>query len=294
MDRQENLTSVFWAHYRGAAGDGATGDLQSTLERLTTEGREAWPEVFLPSVTFVRHLAERMSPEGSVQQVLEKLHTADLYLACACAQQNPKALAAFDASYLRQTPRFIAHINSSPSFADEVTQCLREKTLVPSAEGSARIAEYAGLGTLLSWVRIAAVRMAIDLARKSRPPQKERELSAVEQILKANASPEMACISVQYRDLLNDAIRTALSSLTDEQRNLLRLYYLHGMSMEQIAGLFGVEHRATIKRRLDKLQDRLLEAIKGAVRNRLQLSSMEFRSLVNVLLSQLDLAGSAL
>src|SRR5579884_1384958 len=121
---------------------------------VTAKGpREAWPGVDVADADFAAAVERhRPAPE----------HLADLYLATACAAGNAAALAAFERTHLSQVAAFVARTDSDPAFAEEVRQRLREKLLVGQPP---RISEYAGQGPLGGWVRVAAVRMALDLRK---------------------------------------------------------------------------------------------------------------------------------
>src|SRR5581483_4498624 len=90
---------------------------------------------------------------------------SDLYLACACARGVPAALAALDRAVLLRVPAFICRVSTDAAFADEVRQQLRERLLVAPPGGAPKIAEYGGAGALHAWVRVAALRTALNLRR---------------------------------------------------------------------------------------------------------------------------------
>src|SRR5687768_9398814 len=69
--------------------------LEEELERALEVGRRQWSELPLPPEDFVRYLARRLppdNPEVSLEQLLAGMHLGDLYLACACAHDLPKAI----------------------------------------------------------------------------------------------------------------------------------------------------------------------------------------------------------
>src|SRR5262249_39146452 len=88
------------------------------------DGRGA-PSVFhVPEDVFAAYAAERLPRAGAEPKL------ADLSLACACARGDARALAVFDATVLREVPRYVAHVDASPAFADDVCQRLRERLFV--------------------------------------------------------------------------------------------------------------------------------------------------------------------
>jgi RNA polymerase sigma-70 factor, ECF subfamily len=115
----------------------------------------------LPDETFLSHLRDRL-PED-----LSDFHAGDLYLACACANGNRRALKLFVEHFLKELRITLAPINTTDAFVDEVQQ-LMERLLVPDAQGRLRIEQYSGKGPLKSWVRAAALRTALNLHRTTR------------------------------------------------------------------------------------------------------------------------------
>lgn len=294
MDASETLASAFYAQFSGSVVEPVEAllDLDSVLRQLVISGRTAWPDLPLSAMAFVSYLARRVPRREPVLKSLSELHANDLYLACGCALGIPKALVAFDHHYLGQVRAWVTRINPSPSFADDVSQSVREKLFVPRHSESAKITEYSGRGQLLSWLRVAAMRTAIDLARKFSTPRASGAEDIDDQILKTDASPEAAYIKARYSGLLKDAFRLALKRLSDEEHNLIRLYYEDGLSMEQLGTLFGV-NRSTIKRRLDESYSRLQADIKRYIHEHLQISSAQLRSLVTLLISRFELTSSS-
>src|SRR5260221_7125848 len=131
----------------------APQDAKALAAALLAEGRAAWPKLRVPTRRFNRRaLALIQTAQGA------KLHGADLYLACACAEGAAGALAEFEKEHLSQVPSYVARIGRDPTFVQEVCSRLRERLLVAQGKRPPRIAEYSGRGALSSWLRIAAVR----------------------------------------------------------------------------------------------------------------------------------------
>lgn len=263
-------------------------DLEIALERQVASGQKAWPELPLASFVFVSHMAERTRMDVPLIEAVAKLHGSDLYLACACLHGLPGALAEFDKQYIRRVPAAIARINPSPDFISEVCQRLRARLLLSAPAHRARIADYAGTGALLNWLRAAAVRLALDLHRQDgrAPSVIENDLEA--QMAQAQLSPELQYLKAQYGEGLRAAMHQARAALSDEDDNLLDLYFSKGLSLENIGVLFGV-NRSTVYRRLQRVLAGLYREIRRLVRQQLRLSASEFKSLVNLLLSRLEL-----
>src|SRR5438876_233997 len=131
------------------------------LSELYEVGRSAWPDLSLDRATFERFLEERVALGVAPEKT--RAQAADLYLACACAHGAAGAVERFDRAHLAGLAAVVARVDPSPAFTDEVRQRLRTKLFVAEAGAIPKIAEYTGRGPLLSWVRVAALRTALNL-----------------------------------------------------------------------------------------------------------------------------------
>jgi RNA polymerase sigma-70 factor (ECF subfamily) len=211
-------------------------------------------------------------------------HSADVAIASACACGDEAAIAELE-RLLARVPQFVAHIDGSPAFADETRQLLRERLLVPRPGRPPRIADYTGRGPLTAWLRIAAVRTAIDLRR--RVPLAAPLSTA--RLVAATGGPEEALAKAQGRRAGSGLLAEALAQLSGDDRKLLRLHHVDGLSIDDIAQVVGM-HRATIARRLVRLRADLWQIVRKLSRVRLNLDSGACRSLIAAAESQL--AGS--
>lgn len=269
--------------------------LESRLTSLWESGRTAWPDIVLPAIVFIRHLAAHLPTEAeeSTRGFLASVHASDLYLACACALGDPVALAAFDRSILGQVPAFLARMDPSPSFADELKQLLREKLLVAAAGGAPKIAEYAGAGALWSWVRVVAIRTAVSL-RRNRDEQPGKELDdGVAKVLPLGQDIEVDYIRTRHHSEFKEALRAAFASLPQEQRHVLRLHFAGGLTQDAIAALLQVNRR-TVGRWLSSARTAMFHETRRLLQSRLRLSPADLDSLVHVLRKSFDLSISTL
>jgi len=220
---------------------------EAELTALVAAAKQAWPAVGLDDATFVAHLAERLPDGDDATRALGAVHASDLYLACACAQRNPEAIAAFERTQLGRIDGAVAQIDAAPDFVDEVRQRLRERLLVGTHP---RIASYSGSGGLAGWVRVAATRVALNLVRETRHARPAPEPGSP-------SDPEREAIRRQHRAEVEAAFRAAFTALDDDERALLRLHYLDGVSLGEIGRRCGVD-RSTASRRLAAVRQRLL------------------------------------
>jgi len=212
------------------------------------------------------------------------MHAGDLYLACACAAGVAGALAALEAEHLARIREFAASVDGSPAFVGELTQQLRARILVADGDRPARIATYSGRGSLGGWIRVAAVRLARDIARGDREatrPRDELEPGAVD--------PELGYLKQLYGDAVSRAVHDALAALTGDARTLLRLHYVDGLSIEQVGAAFGVS-RATGARMLATARMTLLAGIRERLVGAIGVRAEEADSLVAFVRSRLDVS----
>ena len=238
---------------------------------------------------FRQYLAMRVPPDASLEQI-SGLHAEDLYLACACASGVAGALAVFDRAFLGgDLDRALARITSSAPVVEEVRQQLRVKLFVGEG-GPGKIVDYSGRGPLAGWVRVAAVRTALNLVTRQGPDTPSGD---DEEPLLGVADPETEYLKTQHRAEFEQAFRAALSTLSIEQRQLLRLHYVDGLTLAQIGRLRQV-HESTISRRLLAARDQLLAETRRALSAELHLGQAEVDSLMGRVMSRADVTLSTL
>ncbi|EPX64677.1 putative DNA-binding regulatory protein [Cystobacter fuscus DSM 2262] len=260
--------------------------LEALLAGHLSAGEGAWPTVKLTPESFLRHLARHLPAPGAPEDALRQLHAADLYLACACAEGEPQALLAFEQHVLRKVP---ARLGSLPAATlDEVLQMLRQRLLLGVGGAPPRIADYAGRGPLLAWVRIVAARMVGAMSSQngrqelfSEPPE------ALDQLL-APDNPEREVLRADSSEAFSLALRAALAALPERERALLRMHHLHGLTMDRLATMYG-ESRSSIARHVAQARERLLRLTRHELAARLKLEGRELESLLGLVRSRLDL-----
>jgi RNA polymerase sigma-70 factor (ECF subfamily) len=282
------LSEIFLAHAPASAGRAlASRELENALQDLVARGSRAWPELAVKPEELVRHAARDLqsSDPSNATVVARELHAEDLHLACACALNTRGALEAFERTYLgSHLARVLSRFAPSAGFVDEVRQSLREKLFVRKRD-EAPIAKYSGHGPLAHWVRVTALRTALDLQRRrihSSAMKQETEIASA-------APPELHYLKHRYGKEFQKAISAAFSSLDDKQCNLLRLQHVDGLRTAQIAALFHVD-RSTVKRQLASCRAQLLDQTRRILRERLGMSPSEFESLGVLVQSQLHLS----
>jgi RNA polymerase sigma-70 factor (ECF subfamily) len=273
----------------GAPAPEASPEIERALAEVLSAAREAWPELGPPGDDFVRHLARHVDRGQPLPAALRALVAPDLYLACACAHGAPAALRAFERRFLQNFTAHVARVSTEPAFVDEVRQIVCEHLLVSAPGARPRIAEYAGRGALLKWVSISAIRIALRLRASQSGDRPEPDDDALE--LAGPGDPDTEILRRRHGPDFKLALQEALGALSAEQRNLLRLHYVDGLSIDKIGALQGV-HRATAARHLAGLRSAVLAGAKRRLAARLALDPQELLHLARLLESQLDLSLS--
>ncbi|MCP3061948.1 sigma-70 family RNA polymerase sigma factor [Myxococcus sp. K38C18041901] len=281
---------LFLAHAGFPVESAATEELESRLSRFWREGRERWPAIPLSEEVLVRHLAlhfPRMASGEGLAAGLERFDAGDLYLACGCAEGLPAALAAFERHHMAAVPAVLSHMRLPAAMVDEVRQQVRERLLVRT-DAAPRIAEYSGRGSLTNWVRVVALRTALSLLRKSHEPGASSD--AVLELLPApDPDPELEVIQRRFHDDFRRALEDAFATLPSEHRYLLRLHFVDRLSTPKLGTLFGV-NQSTISRWLQSAQQAVHDETRRLLKERLDLSSQEFTSVLRSVEGQLHLS----
>jgi len=260
-------------------------ELDDALARALAEAARESPGIALAPPLFEAHLRALLGGDQPLA-ALAALRTGELYLACACAHGDAHALAAFDERFLSRVAEYVAHIDRSADFADEVRQALRSKLLLPRGASPPLVAEYRGRGALGGWVRVAAVRTALDIVRQRKPVASPDVADALPA---PGRDPELDAVRALCRDEFASALRGALAALDPGRRSALRLHYLDGLTLEETAAACGVS-RATVARWLASGREDLLDGTMKALRERLRITEGELASVLRYARSELDLS----
>jgi RNA polymerase sigma-70 factor (ECF subfamily) len=210
------------------------------------------------------------------------LYIEDLYLACACVDGMAAAHRAFDEQHLAVVPRHLARVDNTPVVADDVRQLLRERLLVATADAPPRLASYSGRGPLGAWVKVAAVRLALNLRRGRDAGARVVDPDAAI----VTATPELLLAQRRFRPQFDAALADAVGGLDAADRQLLRFHVVEGLSLAEIGALQDLD-KATISRRLAAARAQLLKRTRDHLRRQLGSAAVEVDSLIRLLGSQL-------
>jgi RNA polymerase sigma-70 factor (ECF subfamily) len=271
------LRAVFAECWKGAA---AKAPAEETLAALVRTAREAWPELATTPEDLVRYVAARLPARADPEQDLVRLHAGDLLLACACASGDRAAIGGLNERYLSKVERFLEGMRLPKALVDEVRAALSERLLV---EGT--LSAYEGRGPLEGWVRIAAIRTALNLQRSEKRWRDTARRAAAESPL--TLDPELEIVRGRHRSDFESALQEAMASIPARDRNLLRLRFVDRLGTSQIGAIYGV-HRVTVSRWLQAAHEVVLAETQRRLRERMELSATECDSLIALLRSRIE------
>lgn len=266
------------------------GDDVLLAERFADAAR-AWPGVSVSEQAFRTAVTSALDSSGAR---LADLHTSDIYLALGCLDRQPAAVAALELHIIGEIRRSVERASQDPSSVDDTVQTTMERLILGPSPAAPKLARYTGQGPLVAWVRVVAVREALQLRRRTQRARVVDEALLVEGGGTARGSHEVELLRKRHGDTFRSAVQDALRRLGPEQRAILRFHVLDQLTIDQIAPMLGV-HRATAARRLEKARSDALEHTKAILREQHGLTDSEAKSLCLALVNEVDVSvGRAL
>lgn len=245
----------------------------------------AWPLSWIEQDVFLRYLNQRIKGHSDITQ----LCLDDLYLACACGKGIPEALHVFEENILKKIRGTISRYLDSTAAVDDFSQELRMHLLVANEGRPARITEYSGTGRLIAWARTTATRMLVDQKRKKGIFYSVSDEELFSRAIEPGKDPEVSYFHHENNQYLKAAISAAISQLSNEQHNLLRLHFVDGLNYARIALILGV-HRSTVMREIHEIQADVRLATIAHIKQHARLQPAELESLMRSVDSQLGIS----
>jgi RNA polymerase sigma-70 factor, ECF subfamily len=299
MSQVHALAATFLAHTKTRFVTPSQEDLaalDALLLRTWEEAHARWPSVMLPPERFAAHVAGCLpasSATAPLAPLVSALSLPDLYLACACLQDVPAAHEAFERNFLARLPERLRSLKLPDAVIDEVRQRVGMKLLVASAGHAPGIGDYTGRGALMSWVVVIAGRIANKLRAQEKPAPDDDAEALFRALPGQGLDPELDVMKRRHHDAFRQAVREAASTLSDEDRHLLRLHFADRLSTYEMAPLFRV-NQSTVSRWLKRVQQHVYAETRRRLQDRLGLSTEDFQSFIAFVDSQLDLTLSQL
>jgi RNA polymerase sigma-70 factor (ECF subfamily) len=255
---------------------------ERALEALCEAAEGAWPGVAVERRELVAAIAEKLG--GEDPPTLTEAGAVEVYVAIACARGDAAAIGAFERAYLSVVPQALAGMKLPAATVEDVRAAVRDKLLIGEGERRPRVLEYAGRGRLRGLVQVTATRTAIDRIRIE-----EREAELPEKEIAAGGDVALSLIKAQYREAFAEGFAKAVEGASRRDRNLLRLHFLGGVTLEQLAQMYGV-HRATVVRWLAAAREAVMAATREHVAGRLKAPPEELDEMFALVQSRVELS----
>ena len=257
---------------------------EDAVRQMFLEGQRKWPLVKLGFDVFFGHCS-RVLPLCEPDAPRE---AADLYLCCACAEAQPEALRLFESEGSGVAKAAIARVDRSADFVHDTLQEVWDRLLL-GAEPKVR--SYSGRGPLKAWVRVAATRVALDRQR-ARRRFAVHHVELTDRLAAPGGSPEAVILKSRFGHAFHQALRDAVSGLSRQERNVLRMHVAGHCSIDEIGRAYNV-HRATAARWLERTRARIYDDVRQELCvKRANLTTSEFKSLATVMGAELELSFS--
>lgn len=262
----------------------AAPELAGTLAEVFTSASAPWPQLRLTPAVFLPFLARRLPVDLGGPKDLSRLRLDDLYVLCAYAKGDPRAVVALERQYLEKVDFGLRRLGVPPTLIEDLRQVIHQR-LLSSEQQDAWHLRYSGRGSLVRWLYVVATRLAVDVLRR------DGRLVAIEDAhLEGSVlgdDHETAYLKLHYRTAFKEAFQAAFATLSHRDRNVLRYNILERLNIEQIGAIYQV-HRATVARWIAGARQQLLVKTRAHMLQRINAGSSTFESVMRLIESELD------
>jgi len=251
----------------------------SLIDEVVAWGAAAWPDVRVSRDQLSTMARNVEAPEDGL-----RIWARDFYLACAAGCGDPIAIATIDHLFIGRLSRRIQRLGASSDDAADVLQIVRERLFTGDRP---RIQAYNAGGPLEQWIKVVAIRTAID---NHRVQQRIRNAASdlPMDVDPGAADPVRVLSKQQLKQEFETVLRGQVSGLSSRDRAVLRLHLIEGVSIDAIARARGV-HRVTVARWIWNAGEILLDALRGHFKDRYGMVPADCESLAHLVRSQLSL-----
>ncbi len=264
--------------------------LADALDRCIARGAAAWPSLSLSAEVFAAWIGARLPAGVAPGVAVDELAAADLFLACACARGDARAIEALEDHHGAALRGALSRVRDPHLQLDDLVQIVRHRLLVGDHGAEPVITRYSGQGALGAWLRVMGVRTALNATRRKQPVLGERHDIAeqMHQVAGQIDDPELGYMRQRYQAQFREAFAEAASSLSSRERNLLRQGFVHGLGVRELGSMYGV-HYATASRWLAQARERLVTLTHQRLCGRLEISEGELHSIMRLIRSDLHI-----
>lgn len=257
-------------------------------EQRWSEIRSVWPSVNLPAAVFTAFLARHEFVSEGSHTGEDDLDLAELFLVCACLERVPNAGEAFQQRYFSRSRSALTRMKLTSAMISDVEQLAWEKLFTAPDSGRPKILNYAGQGNLTTLLKVTLVRTAVSQLRK----HKREVLCEADELLglpEAFDDPALELVRADFKKEFAPAFAESLATLSDRDRNFLRLRFVDSLPVEQIGRLYQM-HRVTASRTLSRIRRDLRNETRSRLKFKLQLNQESLDSFMRLVDSQLDVS----
>jgi RNA polymerase sigma-70 factor len=191
-------------------------------------------------------------------------HAGAVLLCAACARGSTAALKILETNYFPALRRRVLRLARHAALADDVLQRVRERLLVGPRP---RIAKYRGQGGLAAWLGVVAsnaLRDELRARRQERAQHAQLECRLRQEAELDSHSQQERPFASGYARQLELLLLQAVRGLSREDRQLLRLRYVDGSSVDQVARHCS-HHRSTAARKIERSERHLGELLRQLI-----------------------------
>jgi RNA polymerase sigma-70 factor (ECF subfamily) len=284
---EDTLLHVFAAVApTGAWPESATSALGAGVVAAVQRAVASCPEVAGQPEAFVRFFGERFPETDDPLTMIESLRVEEMALCFSALQGSQRALRELERTFVAAAGSALGRLGLSPHARDEAMQRAREKLLAGGPNAAPKLTQYAGQGSLGGWIRVVVVRTALNTQRAERRMAPRDDDVLATRIAHDAEDPEIEIIKGRYAQTLADAVSEAFRRLTSEQRNLLRMYVIDGLTLAELGRMHGVD-ASTISRWLARIRSKLLDEARNHLLEQYAMRASECESLMRVVRSGL-------
>ena len=284
----DELAAAFATAWTAGRDRALAPDVGPKLVEICQRARQAHPTITVVERELVSAMATR-APAVELAAYLERCRPGDLALALAASRGEAPAIEELERAFRATIDSTCRRFANAAHSADDLKQILRTKLFVAEPGKAPKIADYAGQGFLENWLRVTAVRIFLDLAKRK---DRAREGRAADDDVLALPDPRDLALDVvkaEYRAAVAAAMHEAAKRLEPGDRHLLRQHFVTGLSIDQLGAVLGI-HRATAARRIARAREQLVAATREELARRLQLDPVELDDVLGLVMSRLDVS----
>ncbi|MGE0702561.1 MAG: RNA polymerase sigma factor [Vicinamibacterales bacterium] len=237
--------------------------LLDRVHRKADAGRwQVPPDQFAQALeaSAAKALGDRPSA-GELSGYLERLHLADLALACACANGHDDAWEHFVREVRPGLYRAADAIDRTGG-ARELADGLYADLFGVNDQGQERrslFRYYHGRSSLSTWLRAVLAQRHVDRLRET-----QRLTPLPEEEPAAPPADQLDPARTRWAALVTIALTRCIAALEPRDRIRLASYYLDGRTLAEIGRMLG-EHEATVSRQLARLRRHVRQEVERAL-----------------------------